>query len=471
MKKLISVLLALMLFAMPAFSAFAENADAQSGYVLMNIPYDKFYEAEVTDATDLDAVSSATLMKPRTAALAGGSYHVNADGSDITGVIFPVYVEDLSLLSSLGGNEITDESSVDITVTNKGQESTTTFAGSDALFEAPSYSWYKLDKEPEVYKTLNADGSFSAISAEPVVLEGSASIVYDRHADVVILVTGADDALADKNVSAVVLELNNGTKVGLRHIVNLWRKAEIGFALDSSICAALMGNQIADIEYIATDAVYTVPVNLAVPDDEMLLKLTGTYIELFPEFAKEEYKDYWLECIGAYVDDAAVAETYYAMLTDNFMGTLRGQEAIDAYSSGPDAILFNCFFEDGVTKFNVSGDVISGVDAEGSELFRHSYHFVEDIPVTFYGQELGTDLHVYMTDDADAGPFTYFAFADDTLGETWHIEFRYGERIEDLANYTEGEYAYWLAAGINDGYKDSQIQACIKLFVDENVGE
>ena len=80
-------------------------------------------------------------------------------------------------------------------------------------------------------------------------------------------------------------------------------------------------------------------------------------------------------------------------------------------------------------------------------------------------------MHVYKTEDADAGLFTYFAFTDDNLAETQHIEFRYGDTLENLNNYSEGEYAYWLAAGIQDGYKDSLIKACIKLFVDENVGE
>ena len=141
MKRFASFLLVALLCTIFALGALAENTAVQGGYVLMNIPYDKFYEAEVTEASGLDAVSSATLMKPRTAGLAGGSYHVDPNGSDISGVIFPVYVEDLSVLAALGGTEITDESSVEITVTNRGQESTTTFTGSEALIEAPSYSW------------------------------------------------------------------------------------------------------------------------------------------------------------------------------------------------------------------------------------------------------------------------------------------------------------------------------------------
>ena len=166
LNKLIPIALALAILVLAGVSAQAEETGA---YVLMNIPYAEFYAAEVTDASAMDAVTSATLMKPRTGGLAGGSYHVSADGSEITGVIFPVYVEDVSVLAVLGGTEITDESSVSITVTNRGQESTTAYEGKDALFEAPSYSWYSLAETPSQFKKLTiADGkpAFSKASAE-----------------------------------------------------------------------------------------------------------------------------------------------------------------------------------------------------------------------------------------------------------------------------------------------------------------
>ena len=122
-------------------------------YVLMNIPYDEFYAAELgPDHAAVDAVSSATFNKPRTGTLAGGSYHVNADGSDITGVIYPVLVADRSVLAGL--TEITDASSVDITVTNRGTTSTTTYAGKDALFEASSHAYYRLTEAPARYNTV-----------------------------------------------------------------------------------------------------------------------------------------------------------------------------------------------------------------------------------------------------------------------------------------------------------------------------
>ena len=471
MKKLLSMLLALCLCAALMVPALAED---QGTYVLMNIPYADFYAAETDIA--VDGVTSATLMKPRAGTLAGGSYHVDPEGSDISGVIFPVYVEDASLLADLGGEEITDESSVEITVTLRGEEQTTTYAGKDALFEAPSYSWYALSEQPVLYKALTVDGApaFSAIqgATEAAQIEAAASIIYDRHADLVIRLDGVDEALGEETpVSGIVVTADDGTRVGLQHIANIWRRAEIGMQLDDAVYAALKGKRIDTIEYITTAGLYTIDVDVPVVEDERLIALAGTYIELFPEFAREDLKDYWMECIKAWNVDDAAAEGYYQMLTGMFMGRLYGQEAVDAYSADPESMMFDCYFENDIAKLTVAGDEISAVDAEGNELFRHTYAFSEDMNVTYFGQEMPGYLHVYKTEDADAGLFTYFAFTDDNIGSTQHIEFRYGDTLENLNNYSEGKYAYWLASGIVEGYRDSLIQECIKLFVDENVGE
>ena len=123
--------------------ALEKNAVAKEVYVLMNIPYDKFYAAEGDD--NADAVTSATLNKTRSS-LAAGSYHVSSDGSDITGIVYPVKLEDASALDKL--TQVTDSSKVDITVSMKGKETTTTYEGKDALFESPSYSYYMLSEVP-----------------------------------------------------------------------------------------------------------------------------------------------------------------------------------------------------------------------------------------------------------------------------------------------------------------------------------
>ena len=107
-------------------------------YVLMNIPYDKFYEAE-GDKDDVDAVTSATLNKTRSSH-AAGSYHVNSNGSDITGVTYPVKISDALALGKY--KKITDDSKVDITTSIKGKTSTTTYTGKDALFESDSLPYY-----------------------------------------------------------------------------------------------------------------------------------------------------------------------------------------------------------------------------------------------------------------------------------------------------------------------------------------
>ncbi|MBQ8160715.1 MAG: hypothetical protein IJ083_08165 [Clostridia bacterium] len=471
MKKISVVLVALVLCVVLALSASAEEKTAEGSYVLMNIPYQAFYASEVTDSSALDAVSSSTFMKTRTAGLAGGSYHTDPAGSDISGVIFPVFVEDLSVLPTLGGAEVTEDSQVEITVTNKGQESTTVFTGSEALFEAASYSWYVLEDAPKSYKVLNEDGSFGTVQGESTALEGNAIFVYDRHADMVMKVSGADDALADVNVSGIVLTADDGTKVGLRHIANIWRKTQIGFAMDSSIYNALRGKRIAEIDFVTISGVYTMKVDLAVSDDELLPYLNGTYIDLFPEFAREEYKDYWMECLAAYGLEGEAAEGMYTYMTQGFMGTLKGQEAIDAFGGDPASMIFDCYLENGLKSVTISGDVISGADQEGNEVFRHAYHYMDSVDVTFFGQPVGMQLRVYATDDADAGMFTYFAFAGDTIAQSQHVEFRYGGTLENIGSYDEGEYAYWLVGAINDNYKEAQIKACIKLFVDENAGE
>lgn len=132
----------------------AKYGSEENTYVLMNISYSEFYAAELGEGdAEVDAVTSATKNKPRTGTLAGGSYHVNSDGSDITGVIFPVSMtqSDFNTFKSGGYKEITESDSVDITVTNRGQTTTTTYSGKDALFESSSYSYYVISGDAPAY--------------------------------------------------------------------------------------------------------------------------------------------------------------------------------------------------------------------------------------------------------------------------------------------------------------------------------
>ena len=250
---------------------------SDAGYALMNIPYAEFYAAELgeNDAA-VDAVTSATKNKPRTGTLAGGSYHVDPEGTDISGVIYPVFVKDFAALADY--TEITDESTVSVTVTNRGAESTTEYTGREALFEAPGYSYYKLTDKPTYYKTLNDDGSFSAVSGRASTVEGvTAEVTYNaRHADIEMSLSGTDGIEQGDTVSGVILTDSDGAKYGLRHIANIWRTTELGWNYDEF---DLLGKTIVNIRYITQDAVIDYPA-------EIILKKAAS--EITAEFEDAE---------------------------------------------------------------------------------------------------------------------------------------------------------------------------------------
>ena len=236
------------------------------GYVLMNIPYNAFYAAEKGDndtAAQVDAVSSATKSKPLSS-LAANSYHNNSDGSDISGIIYPVYVPDLSALH--GYKQVKDSDTLTITVMLRGKETTTTYKGKDTLFGAPDYSYYALSAEPTSYKALTvSNGTFSFGKATAIATAASGASVTlttnGRHAYYAMKVAGLAEDIAS-NVSAVTLHTTDGNVYGLRHVVGIWRGAELGFGVDSG----LQGKTIDTITYYLNDGtIQTIGTNLKIP--------------------------------------------------------------------------------------------------------------------------------------------------------------------------------------------------------------
>lgn len=125
----------------------------KSQYVLMNIPYDEFYKADLNNnSVAVDATTSATKQKTRNT-LAAGSYHADSEGEHINGVTFPVKVTDDFYDNNKDYTQITDDSKVDITTNIKGKVSTTTYEGKKSLFESADYSYYVLSEVPSYYKT------------------------------------------------------------------------------------------------------------------------------------------------------------------------------------------------------------------------------------------------------------------------------------------------------------------------------
>ena len=229
-------------------------------YVLMNIPYNEFYKAELSEnAPEVDAVSSATMNKTRSG-LAAGSYHVNTDGTDITGVIYPVRVK-TSDLSGL--TQVTDSSSVSITTTLKGKTSTTDYTGKDALFESASHSYYYLSSTPSYYKEATlTDGKWSFGKATGAASEGTATIAKFKtsghHTDYEIKVE-SDKITKGQKVYAVVVTDTDGNSYGLRHVAEIWHAIELGFNADSPI----VGKTIKTITYYTDDGVIELNLNEA----------------------------------------------------------------------------------------------------------------------------------------------------------------------------------------------------------------
>ena len=198
--------------AVPAFAA--EEVEQEncltSSYVQMNIPYADFYKAAgVDNASEIDAVTSATKNKTRAGNLAAGSYHVNADGTDITGVSFPVKV--LTPWALKNAKQVTDTDSYDITVKLRGKESTTTYTGVDALFENESYAYYKLGETPAYYITawynlLSGKWEFGKVHATETTVEGVTVelTTNGRHTNYEMKLSGFDLDTSTNKVYGVV---------------------------------------------------------------------------------------------------------------------------------------------------------------------------------------------------------------------------------------------------------------------------
>lgn len=256
--------------------ALEKNAVAKEVYVLMNIPYDKFYAAEGVDYAD--AVTSATLNKTRSS-LAAGSYHVSSDGSDITGIVYPVKLEDASALNKL--TQVTDSSKVDITVSMKGKETTTTYEGKDALFESPSYSYYMLSEVPSYYKkaTVNEDGSLSFGKAEGAEVQTLSNVTADfrtssNYGDYQMNLSGLPDDIT--TVYGVVVGTKEGDSYGLRHVENIWKISKLAWStgfvttahgnqLQYKDYVPMMGQTISKVTYYTNAGIYEIPMSVYVP--------------------------------------------------------------------------------------------------------------------------------------------------------------------------------------------------------------
>lgn len=260
-------------------------------YVLMNIPYADFYAAEKNNA-GTDIVTSATQQKTRSS-LASGSYHVNSDGTDISGVTFAVKVGkgDIDWPKF---TRVTDDSSVTITTSIKGKVSTTTYRGKDALFESADYSYYVLPagEVPTNYKELTADSEgnlrFSAVEGKEATKLENVTVDFktsSKYGDYEIDFKNLREQMvdADGNQATVYGAVVNAADAdgtiegyGMRAVENIWKGKEIawscglvneshGSPLSSQYYKSMMGKTIKNVTFYTSTGTYTVAMDQYVP--------------------------------------------------------------------------------------------------------------------------------------------------------------------------------------------------------------
>lgn len=261
----------------------------KSQYVLMNIPYDEFYKADLNNnSVKVDATTSATKQKTRNT-LAAGSYHADAEGEHINGVTFPVKVSDDFYDNNNGYTQIKDDSKVDITTNMKGKVSTTTYEGKKALFESADYSYYVLSEVPSYYKTatvvtVGTDKklSFGTVNGTKTqIASGQVKTKFKtktKYGDYQLNLDGIKDAMGfedDDVVYGVIVSTDDNTDYAMRHVENIWKTEElawsVGIVTDSHGCTlspehykSMVGKTIKNVTYYTSKGIFTLPVKYKV---------------------------------------------------------------------------------------------------------------------------------------------------------------------------------------------------------------
>lgn len=258
----------------------------KSQYVLMNIPYDEFYKADLNNnPVAVDATTSATKQKTRNT-LAAGSYHADSEGEHINGVTFPVKVTYDFYDNNKNYTQITDDSKVDITTNIKGKVSTTTYEGKKALFESADYSYYVLSEIPSYYKTatVGTDNklSFGAVNgAKTQIASDKVTTKFKtktKYGDYQLNLDGIKDAMGfedDDVVYGVIVSTDDNTDYAMRHVENIWKTEElawsVGIVTDSHGCTlssehykSMVGKTIKNVTYYTSKGIFTLPVEYKV---------------------------------------------------------------------------------------------------------------------------------------------------------------------------------------------------------------
>ena len=239
----------------------AGSAESAPVFVLMNVPYDDFYRAELTkNPVPVDAVTSATVAKARNAKLVGGTYHTGDDKAlVIEGVTFPVKTDEAAL---------------------KGFARA---ASADELFALGSYAWTELAQVPAFFKEMSVAGgapAFGKVQGLPEVavadVKGSVKTMT-RRGDYQMKLDGFDTDPEKETLYGVIVRTAQ-SDYGMRRLENIWRGGrELGWNVGHTKFIkdvnptfpahykTLTGTTITGLTYITDKAVYNVDAQVYLP--------------------------------------------------------------------------------------------------------------------------------------------------------------------------------------------------------------
>ena len=197
-----------------------------------------------------------------------------------------------------------------------------------------------------------------------------------------------------------------------------------------------------------------------------------TYVSLFDVIISEQWTPVWQDYVAAVVGEDAASDMT-AGLQSAITSDLYGEAAVSAFADGGYA--FDCDFINGAQSITFKDDNVTILKTDGTSE-THTYEYLgqynvgENETMLYQGMEISMAFPVdaYKSTD-EAGEFNYFFLREDTMEETYHIEFRYGKNLEELQGYLVGPYAYWLAAGIDEAADEETINRVIALFCLENM--